>query len=111
MAFTCDMIGGRKRLAPLTFRGFKCAMPRALLFKTKSKPTDPYDEAFRQKTPFIPVFVSVLAHQRVNEPQLREILRNEPSKRYAALIVTSQRAVEALADAMSTLTGDESPAL
>ena len=80
-------------------------MPRALLLKTKSIPTDPYDEAFRRKTPFVPVFVPVLSHQRVNEPQLREILQNEPAKRYTALIVTSQRAVEALHDAMGALAG------
>ena len=80
-------------------------MPRALLLKTKSTPTDPYDEAFRHKTPFIPVFVPVLAHHRVNELQLREILQNEPAKGYTALIVTSQRAVEALHDAMGALAG------
>ena len=80
-------------------------MPRALLLKSKSTPTDLYDDAFRHKTPFIPVFVPVLSHQRVNEPQLREILQNGPANRYTALIVTSQRAVEALHDAMATLTG------
>jgi len=80
-------------------------MPRAILLKTKSVPTDPYDEAFRSKTPFIPVFVPVLSHQRVNERQLREILQNKPIERYMALIITSQRAVEALDDAMSVLNG------
>ena len=80
-------------------------MPRALLLKTKSNPTDPYDEAFRQKTPLIPVFVPVLSHQQVNGRLLCEMLQKEPSKRYIALIVTSQRAVEALDDAMTILTG------
>lgn len=80
-------------------------MPRAILLKTKSTPKDPYDTAFREKTPFIPVFVPVLAHQRVNETKLQNILKSDPHKRYIALIVTSQRAVEALDDAMSCLTG------
>ena len=81
-------------------------MPRAILLKTKSTPEDPYDIAFRQKTPFIPVFVPVLFHHRVNEVKLLQILRNSPQKYYAALIVTSQRAVEAISHAMSYLTGD-----
>lgn len=80
-------------------------MPRAILLKTKSTPTDPYDEAFRTKTPFIPVFVPVLSHQRVNQQLLREILQNDPADKYTALIITSQRAVEALDDAMTILTG------
>src|SRR5438046_1009028 len=80
-------------------------MPRAILLKTKSSPKDPYDIAFREKTPFLPIFVPVLVHQRVNESELRTILQNDPHKRYIALIITSQRAVEALDDAMSSLTG------
>jgi len=80
-------------------------MPRAVLLKTKSGPKDPYDIAFRGKTPLVPVFVPVLVHQQVNESQLRNILQDEPHERYAALIVTSQRAVEALNNAMSELTG------
>jgi len=80
-------------------------MPRAILLKTKSVPTDPYDTAFREKTPFVPVFVPVLVHQRVNESQLRNIVHNDPHERYSALIITSQRAVEALDDAMADLNG------
>ena len=80
-------------------------MPRAILLKTKSVPTDPYDSVFRDKTPLIPVFVPVLVHQRVNESQLRSILENEPQDHYTALIVTSQRAVEAIDDAMKVLSG------
>jgi hypothetical protein len=80
-------------------------MPRAILLKTKGSPEDPYDIAFREKTPFVPVFVPVLIHKRVNEFELRAILQNDPSNRYMALIITSQRAVEALDDAMSCLTG------
>ena len=80
-------------------------MPRAILLKTKSVPDDPYDTAFREKTPLIPVFVPVLVHQRVNESQLRSILENEPHEHYTALIITSQRAVEAIDDASKTLSG------
>ena len=80
-------------------------MPRAILLKTKSTPTDPYDVDFREKTPFIPVFVPVLVHQRVNASKLQSILENEPHNHYSSLIMTSQRAVEALANAMTSLTG------
>jgi len=81
-------------------------MPRAILLKTKSVPTDPYETAFREKTPLIPVFVPVLVHQRVNESQLQSILENNPHEHYAALIITSQRAVEAIDDAMKGLSGN-----
>jgi uroporphyrinogen-III synthase len=81
-------------------------MPRAILLKTKSTPIDPYDTAFREKTPFIPVFVPVLVHRRVNQSRLQEIIQDEPHKNYFAFIITSQRAVETLADAMSLLTGN-----
>ena len=80
-------------------------MPRAILLKTKSIPEDPYDYAFRHKTHLVPVFVPVLVHQRVNEERLRDILEDDPQTKYDALIVTSQRAVEALADSMSGLNG------
>jgi uroporphyrinogen-III synthase len=80
-------------------------MPRAILLKTKTTPEDPYDYAFKHKTHLIPVFVPVLVHQRVNEEQLRGILEDEPQAKYDALIVTSQRAVEALADSMNGLNG------
>ena len=80
-------------------------MPRAILLKTKSTPEDPYDYAFRHQTPFVPVFVPVLVHQRVNEERLRQILLDEPRRKYDALIITSQRAVEALGDAMNILNG------
>ena len=71
----------------------------------ESVPVDPYDTAFREKTPLVPVFVPVLIHQRVNESKLLGILRNEPHDRYDSLIITSQRAVETLDDAMKNLTG------
>jgi uroporphyrinogen-III synthase len=80
-------------------------MPRAILLKTRNTPEDPYDTAFRSKTPFIPVFIPVLQHAKVNAPELRNILQNDPQNHYTALIITSQRAVEALNDAMSSLTG------
>jgi uroporphyrinogen-III synthase len=80
-------------------------MPRAILLKTKNTPVDPYDTAFREKTPLVPVFVPVLVHQRVNELELQNILQHDPHKRYIALIVTSQRAVEALDNATTCLSG------
>jgi uroporphyrinogen-III synthase len=80
-------------------------MPRAILLKTRNTPEDPYDIAFRSKTPFTPVFIPVLQHTKVNAPELRNILQNDPQNHYTALIMTSHRAVEALDDAMSSLTG------
>jgi uroporphyrinogen-III synthase len=80
-------------------------MPRAILLKTKSTPVDPYDTAFREKTHLTPVFVPVLVHQQVNQDELGRILENDPHSKYSALIITSQRAVETLGDAMATLPG------
>ena len=97
------MISGTPRRSKLNC--LPCEMPRAILLKTKSTPEDPYDSAFRHKTHLVPVFVPVLIHQRVNEDQLSRILDNEPRKQYDALIITSQRAVEALGDAMLRLNG------
>jgi hypothetical protein len=97
--------GTRRTRRRIDLHRNKCEMPRALLLKTKSSPVDPYDTAFREKTPLVPVFIPVLVHQRVNESQLRDVLQNDPRKQYIAFIITSQRVVEALSDAMACLTG------
>lgn len=76
-----------------------------LLLKTKSAPTDAYEDLF--STPradglsFEPIFVPVLQHQFKNEgmQQVRALLRERkigrsPDCAYGGLVFTSQRAVE-----------------
>jgi uroporphyrinogen-III synthase len=80
-------------------------MPRIILLKTQSSPHDPYDTAFRERTALDPVFVPVLQHQRVAEEELAALIRDSPHRKFSALIITSQRAVEALSVAMEILNG------
>ena len=118
-------------------------MPIALL-KTKSSPTDPYDEYFSTHPfsnsnghPSHPIFVPVLKHQYVNLDRLEKLVmgghtttttttttatatatagttvttattaRGEGAGEggYAGLIITSQRAVEALRSVLEKLRG------
>lgn len=79
-----------------------------LLLKTKSTPTDAYEDIF--STPrsgfdhFEPIFVPVLQHKFEDEgmQQFEKLLRSRRISRnldssYGGLIFTSQRAVEAFA--------------
>jgi uroporphyrinogen-III synthase len=91
-----------------------------ILLKTKSTPTDGYEEYFRSaQTPdgagFEPVFVPVLEH-RYNRENLGEVVRlvrdgcfagkeGEGPNRYGGLIFTSQRAVEGFAGAIEAERG------
>ncbi|KAI5793701.1 tetrapyrrole biosynthesis, uroporphyrinogen III synthase [Peziza echinospora] len=97
------------------------ATPRqqVLLLKTKSIPTDPYDTFFRSKD-VEPVFVPVMAHRHVNLDSVTRILSEGRTQglgaaagsvqpEYGAIILTSQRAVEALGSALNTLKDTLSP--
>ena len=77
------------------------------LLKTKSVPSDGYEEYFstaRDGTLFEPVFVPVLEHKFLDEGLnvVRDLLHNkrigkDATHKYGGLIFTSQRAVEAFA--------------
>ncbi|RPB11725.1 tetrapyrrole biosynthesis, uroporphyrinogen III synthase [Morchella conica CCBAS932] len=83
-----------------------------LLLKTRSNPTDPYEAHFSQNpfrpanggpvVPFQPIFVPVLQHRHINLDSLESVItsgrleQDTEAGGYGALIVTSQRAVEAL---------------
>lgn len=95
---------------------FATIMPSAsspvpvLLLKTKSSPTDAYEELFSRApnnshdTSFEPTFVPVLQHKfdEAGVDKLRNLLRQKrvgtsPDCEFGGLIFTSQRAVEAFA--------------
>ncbi|KAI1498423.1 tetrapyrrole biosynthesis, uroporphyrinogen III synthase [Biscogniauxia marginata] len=87
-----------------------------LLLKTKSVPTDAYQELFatrRDGLVFDPTFVPVLQHQFEDDgmTQFRALLQgrnigNGPGSAYGGLIFTSQRAVEAFAKLVEEGKGD-----
>ncbi|KAI1826319.1 uroporphyrinogen-III synthase [Xylaria intraflava] len=88
-----------------------------LLLKTKSSPSDAYEDLFA--TPhdgihFEPIFVPVLQHRFDDDGMrtLAELLREgringRPDADYGGLIFTSQRAVEAFAELVSRGRGDD----
>lgn len=75
--------------------------PPILLLKTKSTPTDNYDEFLTARN-YHPVFVPVLSHQfhTSNLAHIRDLFNTgafdaqNPKQKYGGLIFTSQRAVE-----------------
>ena len=79
-----------------------------LLLKTKSHPTDPYDVLFRSEQAD-PIFVPVLEHRHVNLNIISRIISEERigtgGAEYGGLIITSQRAVEALGVVLISLKG------
>lgn len=85
-----------------------------LLLKTKSHPTDPYDVLFRSKQA-VPIFVPVLEHRHVNLDTLSCIISEgriggfgapgTQEAEYGGLVITSQRAVEALGAVLKSLKG------
>ncbi|KAL7276509.1 uroporphyrinogen-III synthase [Rhizina undulata] len=110
-------------------------MPTPLiLLKTKNSPTDPYETHFTthpfvpstgDPVPFNPIYVPVLQHRHINLSLLEEIITtnriraiySEPNSRleseeggivYGGLIITSQRAVEALGSVLSKLSSNPS---
>lgn len=88
-----------------------------LLLKTKSTPTDAYEELFsttRDGFGFEPTFVPVLQHKFEDEgmQQVGKLLRERrihiyAGAKYGGLIFTSQRAVEAFAKLVEDGQGDE----
>ncbi|KAI0597133.1 tetrapyrrole biosynthesis, uroporphyrinogen III synthase [Biscogniauxia sp. FL1348] len=88
-----------------------------LLLKTKSTPTDAYEELFatrRDGLAFEPTFVPVLHHRfdhdgmiRVGSLLQQRKISNDPTSAYGGLIFTSQRAVEAFAKLVADGKGDE----
>lgn len=60
-----------------------------------SVPTDPYERAFAAHG-YRTVFLSVLDHVLTNTDALASTLRAGPDERYWGIVVTSQRAAEAL---------------
>lgn len=78
-----------------------------ILLKTKSTPTDTYEEYFARDGRFAPQFVPVLEHtfNAANLQKLRRLLTDghdggylrEGETQYGGMIFTSQRAVEAFA--------------
>lgn len=83
-------------------------MPRILLLKTQSTPTDAYAEYFTEQN-YTPTFIPVLEHD-FNAENLQEVkhlfeaggLGPDPARRkYGGIIFTSQRAVEGFASVVS----------
>lgn len=88
-----------------------------LLLKTRSQPTDGYEEYFSNLTlsqndsttpprTFSPQFVPVLEHKRnvANLLRLEELLRSgRLTESYGGIIFTSQRAVEGFSDVVRKL--------
>lgn len=78
--------------------------PRVLLLRSRDDP-DPYEELLRAAG-FEPTFMPVLEFEWVQQDELRELLAHP--RRFEGLILTSPRAVQALADAMSWLPSEVS---
>ena len=102
------------------------------LLKTKSSPTDAYEEYFEQldNSKYKPVFVPVLDHifrddalrtlrrsaERFafaggSEADARRKATNNPAKKYGGIVFTSQRAVDAFATVVMKLDPDKIEAL
>ncbi|ODM22917.1 hypothetical protein SI65_00506 [Aspergillus cristatus] len=94
-----------------------------LLLKTKSTPSDAYDEYFTNKN-YNPLFIPVLSHQfhAANLAHIRDLFNtgalkhDNPERKYGGLIFTSQRAVEGFArmieeDADEQIASDSSKSL
>lgn len=97
--------------------GSKEGIP-VLLLKTKSTPSDGYEEHFsavKETASFEPTFVPVLEHKFLEEGQdvVKSLLRDkqihqESGAKYGGLIFTSQRAVEAFARLVAEGRGKQS---
>ncbi|KAF3313597.1 hypothetical protein TWF173_005889 [Orbilia oligospora] len=99
-------------------------VPPVLLLKTKSTPTDPY-ATLLSSNGYNPIFVPVLHHTAINADIVRQYILNgaitpntaaddnnnnnntnsntQPAKKFAAIIITSQRAVESLSTILDDL--------
>lgn len=79
-----------------------------ILLKTRSQPEDPYEDVIASRG-YNSVFLAVLEHQQINLDRLRDAIVSGNTDRdrvgYDGLIITSQRAVEALGTLLSHLSG------
>ncbi|VVT56422.1 uncharacterized protein SAPINGB_P005050 [Magnusiomyces paraingens] len=76
----------------------KASVPnrRIYLFKNKTVPKDPYHDLFLEHG-FEPVFVPLLRHKFINTDELRMLVQSaEFQNGNSAIIITSQRAIEAV---------------
>ncbi|KXL44312.1 hypothetical protein M433DRAFT_155094 [Acidomyces richmondensis BFW] len=109
-----------------SFRGLTLGQIPIYLLKTKSSPTDAYEDYFAKDSngKYYPIFVPVLEHM-LRDDALRTLRRsaerfafaggslentekqrkatNNPAKKYGGIIFTSQRAVEAFATVIAKL--------
>lgn len=76
------------------------------LFKNKTVPHDPYHNQFLAAG-FTPIFVPLLKHEFVDQSQLGSYLRSDEFEKSGAVIITSQRAIEALNWHLAELKRDE----
>ncbi|UJO21432.1 Uroporphyrinogen-III synthase [Fulvia fulva] len=107
-----------------SLEGFKLDQVPVYLLKTKSSPSDSYEEHCTTLSDghFKPLFIPVLEHQfrddtlrklRLSAERFafaggsaatsRQLATNNPAKRYSGLIFTSQRAVDAFATVIAKL--------
>lgn len=88
-----------------------------VFLKTKNSPTDPYEDYFRERDGhWKPIFVPVLKHELTNLDKVEEVIRggkiktldsaggDEPGY-FGGLLITSQRAVEALGKVLDSMKG------
>jgi uroporphyrinogen-III synthase len=89
-----------------------------IFLKTKSHPTDPYHDKFSAQA-FAshaspepdPIFVPVLQHKPINLDRLTQLITTHnisstnAAAEYSGLIITSQRAVEAVGAVLAKLSG------
>ena len=104
------LCGGNVQLerAMELFRSIETPRRTVILLKTKSTPSDPYEAEFEQRG-VTPLFVPVLTHAMVNSDELVQKLNRVAD--FSGLIVTSQRSVEAVADAVKSLSTQQVEAL
>jgi hypothetical protein len=95
---------------PTTMSAPQCPI---ILLKTKLHPTDPYHDKFSAQTfpCFDPIFVPVLQHKPINLDRLTQLIASHnisstnAAAEYSGLIITSQRAVEAISVVLAKLSG------
>lgn len=70
--------------------------PKVFLLKNRTVPKDPYHDSF-EEAQFNPVFLPLLQHEFVGHAELKEYVESpEFMDRTSAIIITSQRAIEAV---------------
>lgn len=82
------------------------SLPKVFLLKNKTVPLDPYHESF-EEAQFDPVFLPLLQHEYVGHVELKDYLESQEFLYEAsALIITSQRAIEAVNAHLPNLDSD-----